>query len=56
MFGKSKEKKCKRCEGCSNCIPLGEGDHLCDESNELVMVDYLPTEYYGGCERGGVKR
>lgn len=40
-----------RCEECINCIPLGEGDHLCDESPtmELVMEGYVPTEEYGWC-------
>lgn len=38
------------CEECSKCIPLGEGDHLCDELMELVIVGYMPTEEYGNCE------
>lgn len=38
------------CEECSFCIPLGEGDHLCDKSMELVIVGYVPTEEYGKCE------
>jgi len=37
------------CEECSRCIVLGEGDHICDDSMELVLIDYVPTKAYGQC-------
>lgn len=38
---------------CSNCIPIGEGDHICHECGPLpamVISDYAPTEEYMACE------
>lgn len=40
----------KKCEECSKCIALGEGDHLCEESMELVIIGYVPAETYGQCQ------
>lgn len=43
----------KQCETCMNLLPIGEGDHLCD-ANDLVLVmeDYSPTDdYYWCCGR-----
>lgn len=39
------------CLTCSNCIPIGEGDHICNECGELVIVisDYAPAEDYLKC-------
>lgn len=39
------------CLNCSNCIPIGEGDHICNECGEPVIVlrDYAPTEDYLKC-------
>lgn len=40
------------CEYCSNCIPIGEGDHICTEQDmpKIVFSDYTPTEDYLCCK------
>ncbi|NLD11688.1 MAG: hypothetical protein GX671_08070 [Clostridiales bacterium] len=43
--------KNKRCEECANCLPIGEGDHICDKTNKLVIEEYIPTDDYGFCRR-----
>lgn len=48
---KKKKQKTKSCFGCDCCLPIGEGDHLCDEIMEIVLCDYEPTEHFGGCVR-----
>lgn len=49
MAKKKSKKAC--CECCSNCIPIGEGDHICDENHKprLVISAYMPTEDYLHC-------
>lgn len=49
MSKKKSKKAC--CECCSNCIPIGEGDHVCDSENKSKMVirDYTSTEDYLHC-------
>lgn len=45
--------KCKDrcCETCANLIPIGEGDHICDEDiTQLVLEDYSPGEGYMWCD------
>lgn len=49
-----KKKKYAGCESCENCIPIGEGDHICyecdgDEPALLVLEDYTPTKNYLAC-------
>lgn len=41
------------CTLCESCIPIGEGDHICDENMELVLDEYAPTDSYYWC--GGKK-
>ena len=46
---------CERsCMTCMNCIPIGEGDHICDEAEDsddvLVLEDYTPAEAYMWCK------
>lgn len=50
-----KKKRNGTCETCCHCIPIGEGDHICDETDipELVIEDYTPGEKYLWC--GGKK-
>lgn len=50
-MAKRKRKKIKGCEYCENCIPIGEGDHMCFECDvpKMVISDYLPTEEYMAC-------
>lgn len=51
-----KDKKLKAmspdCMTCSNCIPIGEGDHICYEGGPLpamVISEYAPTAEYMAC-------
>ncbi len=37
------------CLECDECLPIGEGDHFCNEVMNLVLEDYQPTIHYGGC-------
>lgn len=48
----SNQKPC--CLTCSNCIPIGEGNHICNECGAPVIVisDYAPAEDYLKC--GGI--
>lgn len=40
-----------KCQNCDNCIPIGEGDHICNmDPTRLVLSDYLPTTDYAWCE------
>lgn len=50
-----KKKRNGTCETCCHCIPIGEGDHICDETDipELVIEEYAPGEKYLWC--GGKK-
>ena len=34
----------KNCLECEYAIPLGEGDFLCDITNNLVATDYAPVD------------
>lgn len=38
------------CHTCPNCVYLGDGDHICDLNNQVVMINWEPTENYGCCE------
>ena len=39
------------CETCVNFIPIGEGDHICDASAPvMVLEDYTPTDKYYWCK------
>ena len=44
-----KIKKAKDCLYCESCLPIGEGDHFCDEENVIVIEDYVPNENYCCC-------
>lgn len=41
------------CEYCDHCLPIGEGDHICDKNEVPVMVlsEYAPNEDYLYCKR-----
>lgn len=40
----------KCCENCDNCVPIGEGDHVCIAGEPvLILDDYEPTEDYYYC-------
>lgn len=42
-------RKVRTCDRCEECIPLGEGDHICSLTGEIVLEDYIPTEYFAQC-------
>ena len=46
---KCKDKNIKCCMNCEHCLPIGEGDHWCDEKMEIVLEDYIPSENYLCC-------
>lgn len=40
----------KDCLCCDCCVPIGEGDHICDKGVPFCVLDeYCPTEYYAAC-------
>lgn len=40
----------KMCETCMNLLPIGEGDHLCDASDLVLVIEgYSPTDDYYWC-------
>lgn len=49
-MGKKKKQQNPCCEMCTNFIPIGEGDHICDEDPTMKVVsDYAPTDEYLWC-------
>ncbi len=38
------------CFNCSHCIYIGEGDHICDMSNDVIVEDWEPTEDFFQCK------
>lgn len=43
--------KCQKdCLKCDECIPIGEGDHICGVNNSLIIDEYEPTENYLWCQ------
>ena len=49
MSKKKSKRKNVSCENCANCLPIGEGNHFCDECMELVIVEYEPSDAYLAC-------
>lgn len=41
------KEKC--CYDGDHCIYIGDGDHLCDVDNEIVVNDWEPTEEFYHC-------
>lgn len=51
MKKKTQKSKFKLCIDCSYCIPIGEGDHICNKGVPFCVLDeYCPTEYYAACK------
>lgn len=49
------DRKEKVCETCSNCIPIGNGDHICDlapdfSDESIIIEEYEPTDSYFWCQ------
>lgn len=38
------------CLNCNHCIYIGEGDHICDMTNDIVTDDWQPTEDFYQCK------
>lgn len=38
------------CFNCTHCLYIGEGDHICDMTYEIVIEDWTPAEDYYKCE------
>ena len=50
MFQKDNNKIAKECINCEYCIPIGEGDHICEENpHKIVLDDYIPSDDYNWC-------
>ncbi len=44
-------KEIRTCSDCDHCLPIGEGDFICDEHpGSLVLEDYGPGEDFLICE------
>ena len=41
---------CPECHNCGHCIYVGEGGYICDMSNDLVIVDWQPTDEFMYCD------
>ena len=38
------------CYNCNNCTYIGEGDHFCDMTNDVVISEWEPTEDFYQCD------
>ena len=45
-------KRFKMCINCSVCVPVGEGDYLCEAADPscLVLIEFKPTGEYLWCD------
>ncbi len=51
MANKNQKPANRMCETCANLLPIGDGDHICDASSPvMVMEDYEPTDDYCWCK------
>ena len=39
----------QNCYECDHCVYLGEGDHMCDLDNEIVVNEWEPTDEFYHC-------
>jgi len=46
---KDNKKIAKICATCDNCIYIGEGDYICDDTKDIVMEDHTPNDNYFHC-------
>lgn len=50
MAKKNDKPSEQMCETCANCLPIGEGDHICDVSIPVMVIEsYAPTDDYYCC-------
>jgi hypothetical protein len=39
------------CHHCEHAVYIGDGDYICDMSNDIIMIDWgTPTEDYYQCD------
>lgn len=44
-------KPSKICDTCPKMLPIGEGDHICDEDpTKMVLEDYIIADDYCWCK------
>lgn len=45
------------CLNCKHCLPIGEGDHICEENpHKIVLEDYTPTDDFNWCKSKNYRR
>lgn len=40
----------RNCYNCNHCQYIGEGDCICDMSNDIVIADWEPSEDFNSCK------
>lgn len=54
---KRKKRECKQnCFYCGKCTYIGEGDYICEDSTEVVIGDWQPTENFYSCKGKGYEK
>ena len=46
----------ENCWECPHCLPIGEGDHWCDKTEKIVIVEYIPSDYFCYCKANQPKQ
>ena len=55
MSKRNRYKRCpnkeqvKCCFECANCQYIGEGDHICDVSMDIIVDEWEPTDMFYHC-------
>lgn len=48
---KRKHPECERnCYNCAKCTYLSEGGYMCDDSQDIVIELWEPTEKFNSCK------
>ena len=63
MAKKKKKRKSKFCDpsACDECVYVGDGGFMCTDERfvndagegKIVVEDFVPTEHYMQCQKGG---
>lgn len=46
---KKSEMELRNCFNCEHRTYIGEGDHICDMSNDIVIEDWMPADDFYQC-------
>ena len=46
---KKSEMELRNCFNCEHCTYIGEGDHICDMTNDVVVEDWMPADDFYAC-------